>query len=383
MKNKILFVDDDPNILEAYSRNLRKLYDVDTAPGGAEGLAKLAGNGSYPVVVSDLRMPGMDGIEFLSQVRGELPDIVRIMLTGNADLEAAIESVNKGNIFRFLVKPCDPDTMKSVLDAGIKQYNLITAEREILEKTLKGSIKMLTDVLSLVNPVAFGRASRVKSSVAQLAKHLKLENPWHYEVAAMLSQVGCVAVPSSVLEKKYLEKALSADEKKMMEAHPGIAHDIITNIPRLESIAEIIANQDMDFDGLDLPGDTTEGKEITLGARLLKVALDFDTLESGGFTKKAAIAEMEEYADRYDPEILKALKESLKAQKSYKLKSVTVEELTTGMIVAKDVVNRDGLLLITKGQEVSNVMRERLKNYAMTVGVEEPIEVQAPDFFWA
>lgn len=383
MKNKILFVDDDPNILEAYSRNLRKLYDIDTALGGVEGLAKLTSNGSYPVVVSDLRMPGMDGIEFLSQVRGELPDTVRIMLSGNADLEAAIESVNKGNIFRFLIKPCEPEDMKSALDAGIKQYNLITAEREILEKTLKGSIKMLTDVLSLVNPVAFGRASRVKSSVAQMARHLNLENPWHYEVAAMLSQIGCVAVPSSVLEKRYLEKPLSDDEKQMMKKHPAIAHDIITNIPRLEGIAEIIANQDMDFDGLDLPGDTTEGKEITWGARLLKVALDFDTLEAGGFTKTAAIAEMEEFSERYDPEILKALKETIGEEKKYVLKSVTVGELTTGMILAKDVVNRDGLLLITKGQEVSNIMRERLKNYARTVGIVEPIEVQAPDHFWA
>ncbi|MCD6216876.1 response regulator [bacterium] len=383
MKNKILFVDDDPNILMAYSRNLRKLYDVDTAPGGAEGLAKLAGNGSYPVVVSDLRMPGMDGIEFLSKVRLELPDTVRIMLTGNADLEAAIESVNKGNIFRFLVKPCDPDTMKGVLDAGIRQYNLITAEREILEKTLKGSIKMLTDVLSLVNPVAFGRASRVKSTVAQMAKYLKLENPWHYEVAAMLSQVGCVAVPSSVLEKRYLEKALSDDETQMMASHPGIAHDIITNIPRLEIIAEIIANQEKNFDESDFSKVGSSGKEITLGARLLKVALDLDTLESGGFTKTAAIAEMEEYSERYDPEMLKALKETIREQKKYVLKSVTVGELTTGMILGQNVVNRDGLLLITKGQEVSNVMRERLKNYAMTVGVEEPIEVQAPDHFWA
>ncbi len=383
MKNKILFVDDDPSILEAYSRNLRKLYDIDTAPGGAEGLAKLAGNGSYPVVVSDLRMPGMDGIEFLSKVRGELPDTVRIMLTGNADLEAAIESVNKGNIFRFLIKPCDPETLKSALDAGIRQYNLITAEREILEKTLKGSIKMLTDVLSLVNPVAFGRASRVKSSVAQLAKHLKLENPWHYEVAAMLSQVGCVAVPSSVLEKRYLEKALSDDEKQMLKKHPAIAHNIITNIPRLESIAEIIVNQEKNFDESDFSEVATNGKEITLGARLLKVALDFDTLESGGFTKKAAVADMEKNADRYDPGILKALSECIGEEKRYKLKSVSVDELTAGMIVAKDVVNRDGLLLITKGQEVSNVMRERLKNYAKTVGIEEPIEVQAPDHFWA
>ena len=144
MKEKVLFVDDDPNILEAYTRNLRKFYEIDTALKGDEGLARLNGKEPYLVVVSDLRMPGMNGVEFLSKVKEKTPDTIRMMLTGNADLEAAIESVNKGNIFRFLVKPCSVEILKGALNDGIRQYNLVNAERELLEKTLLGSVKMLT-----------------------------------------------------------------------------------------------------------------------------------------------------------------------------------------------------------------------------------------------
>src|SRR5208283_5528581 len=132
MPAKILFVDDDPDILAGFQRQLRKTFTVETALGGEQGLKAVSEQGPFSVIVSDLRMPGMDGIRFLSCVREAAPDSVRLMLTGNADLQAAIGAVNEGHIFRFLTKPCNPQTLSNAITAGIRQYQLICAERELL-----------------------------------------------------------------------------------------------------------------------------------------------------------------------------------------------------------------------------------------------------------
>ena len=135
MKDKILFVDDDESLLAAYKRQLRKQYQIETAIGGREALELIEQSGPYSVIVSDYRMPFMDGIEFLSRVREIAPDTVRIMLTGSGDMQAAIQAVNEGNIFRFLTKPCSAEVLSESLNNGIKQYEQVTREREYNEKT--------------------------------------------------------------------------------------------------------------------------------------------------------------------------------------------------------------------------------------------------------
>ena len=164
MPEKILCVDDEPNILNAYKRALRGTFLIETAAGGAEGLAILKGPDPFAVVVSDMRMPGMDGVEFLREVKQIVPDTVRIMLTGNSDQQTAIDAVNRGSIFRFLTKPCSPEDLSQAIDAAIQQYRLVMAEKELPEKTLTGCVKTLTDILSLVNPTAFSRAGRPRRS---------------------------------------------------------------------------------------------------------------------------------------------------------------------------------------------------------------------------
>ncbi|HWQ09612.1 MAG TPA: response regulator, partial [Holophaga sp.] len=178
MEHKILFVDDDPSILSAYTRNLRKRYQMTTAAGGEEALQLVQTQGPFAVVVSDMRMPGMDGIELLTHVRNFQPDTIRIMLTGNADMGTAIEAVNQGNIFRFLTKPCEVADLSLALDAGIKQYQLVTAERELLEKTLKGSIDLLFELLSTLDPIAFGRAQVLGERARRIAAAMRMERPW-------------------------------------------------------------------------------------------------------------------------------------------------------------------------------------------------------------
>jgi len=372
---KILCVDDDANILQGYQRQLRKQFHIETALGGNEALETIASNGPFAVIVSDMRMPGMDGVQVLTAAKQRAPDSVRMMLTGYGDQQTAIEAVNEGNIFRFLSKPCPPQTLAKALTAGIEQYRLVTAEKELLEKTLHGAIKVLTDVLSLTNPTAFGHASRVRRVVQKLCKQLEVEHPWEFEVAAMLSQIGCVTVPSNTLNKIYYGRTLAAHEAQMLEGHPAVGRDLVANIPRLEAVAEVIACQQKCFNGSGTPTDAVAGKEIPLGARILKVAIDFDTLKWGGLADVDAIIELRQRGEWYDPEVLAALEATVGFEESFQIKEVAAMDLRTYMIVADDVSTTDGALLVSRGQEVTPVLRQRLSNFERNGRLEGPIRV--------
>lgn len=187
MKEKILFVDDEVNILDSFRVGLRKDYDVDTALGPEEGLAKVRDSGPFAVVVSDLKMPGMDGIDFLIQVKAKAPNSVRVMLTGHGDFDKAMDAVNRGHIFRFLQKPCPMDILKGALEDGLRQYRLILAERDLLQKTLKGAIELVNEIVALVNPEAFGRSQRILRYIRYMVQQKELKDGWRHEMAAMLS----------------------------------------------------------------------------------------------------------------------------------------------------------------------------------------------------
>jgi FixJ family two-component response regulator len=134
MSERILFVDDEPFVLDGYKRILRESFSVDTASSGEIGLATIQRNGPYAVVVSDMRMPGMSGAEFLTQVRQKSPESVRMLLTGHADLNMAIDAVNQGSIFRFLTKPCDKEELTKALHLGLVEYQTAIEQKELLRK---------------------------------------------------------------------------------------------------------------------------------------------------------------------------------------------------------------------------------------------------------
>ncbi len=378
MSERILCVDDDPSILQAYQRALRKRFHIEPALGGEEALAAVLEQGPYAVVVADMRMPGMNGVELLTRIREHAPDTVRMMLTGNADQQTALEAVNEGRIFRFLTKPCSPEVFASALEAGIAQYRLVTAERELLSKTLSGAIKVLTDILSLASPIAFGRASRIRRLAGQLASQLEFHPLWQLEIAAMLSQIGCVAVPEEILTKAYQGQELSAKEAEAFQAYPLVGRELISHIPRLDEVAQIIAFQDQQFDGGGFPPDGKRGEEIPLGSRILKVAMDFDTLVTAGSSNELALAEMNDRVGCYDPAVLATLRSVLAISQVYVIRRVRAAELVDGVLLADDVKSLNGLLLCAKGQEVTPSMRARLKNYVANYGIQEMIKMLVP-----
>ncbi len=375
MNRKILCVDDETHILEACKRQFRKSFEITTAIGGEEGLKTADEKGPFSVVISDLMMPGMDGIQFLSKMMELYPDSVRIILTGQADLDKAIEAVNEGNIFRFLTKPCSTERLAKVLDAGVEQYRLLTAEKELLEKTLGGSINVLMEVLSLVSPAAFGRAVRVQRIMRKLATALGLESKWEFDIAGMLSQIGCVTLPAHVLEKIYKSKSLSQEEMNMYQLHPDIGHNLLSNIPRLETIAETIKYQEKNYDGSGLPENGKAGDNIPLGARALHIALDFDIIISTGVSEQSALKKLHQHTGKYDPEILRKLISLCETEIHYEEKLIKLNELKPKMILAEDILSTTGLLLITKGQEATQSLIVRLQNVQNTTGVKEPISI--------
>jgi response regulator RpfG family c-di-GMP phosphodiesterase len=378
MADRILCVDDDPNILEGYKRQLRKEFELDTAVGPEQGLRMVTEQGPFAVVVSDLQMPGMNGVEFLAQVRAHEPDTVRMLLTGNAELQAAIEAINQGQIFRFLTKPCTPEALANALKAGLAQHRLITAERELLEQTLSGSIRVLCEVLALVNPEAFGRSSRITRYVESIAENLHVSELWSIKTAAMLSQIGCVILPESLLKKVYRGEALTGEESQLFNQHPFVAYDLIAKIPRMKRVAEIIKFQDKYYDGYGVPGDTQQDKTIPMEASILKVALDFDALESAGKSKAEAFGEMKQRKGWYDPTVIDAMKAAFAKEIQYEIRMAVVADLREGMILAEGIQSSQHMLLASKGQQVTQSMVMKLQNFSKTGGIREPFSVLLP-----
>lgn len=379
MKEKILLVDDDPNILAGFKRNLRPYFEVITAESGAVGLSILKEQGPFAVVVSDLRMPRMDGIQFLSLARQVAPDTVRVMLTGYADLQVAMDAINEGNIFRFLTKPCSTEDFLRVLNAAVEQYRLVTAERELLEKTLWGSIKMLIEILSLLNPVAVNQASRRRDIARRIGIRLKVAKLWELELAAMLAQVGYVTIPQRILEKRARGEALTEEEEKVFLTYPQVGQRLLTNIPRLENIAAGIAYQLKQYDGGGFPADGRKAGAIPFIGRVLKVVHDYDALLQRGNTPAEAIAVMQEQRNFYDPEILGALEaEVLSAEEGFIVRALGLNELLPGMVLADDIRDGRGVILVPKGYEVTEVLKTRLLNFARFSTVAEPVKVLEP-----
>ncbi len=375
MNDRILFVDDEANVLHAIKRQLRKKFSIFTAVSGKDAL-EIMKNASEPfaVVVSDMRMPEMNGVEFLARAREIAPDTVRMMLTGNADQETAIDAVNQGSIFRFLTKPCSPDMLENSVKAGVEQYRLITAEKEILEKTLNGSIKVMTEILSQVSPAAFSRAYRIKSYVSQLVSDLNLPNGWEFSIAALLSQLGCVTLPTDLVEKVYADVPLTPDEQEMFNNHPIVGSKLLNNIPRFHNIARIIAMQRKRFDSYKGKPETRDEKIVRLGAQILKAVIDLDHLLFQGVPLPKALEKMQVRQGEYNPNILNLLDKIKTSRKSYQIKPLSLSEITVGMVLNQDVMAKNGLLLASKGQDVTYSLKERLQNFAKTVGIYEPIE---------
>ncbi|HEY7898631.1 MAG TPA: HD domain-containing phosphohydrolase [Gemmatimonadaceae bacterium] len=362
---RILCVDDDEYVLAFLKRSLRTRFEVDTANVPVVALRQLieSGESPYAVVVSDLVMPGIDGVSLLSRAREICPDTVRILLTGHAQVDGAIGAVNDGAVFRFLTKPCSATALITTITAAAEHYRLALSERVLLEQTLHGAVKAITDILTLVNPSAFARGTRLKRSVNDVAEALGVTNQWEVEIAALLSQLGAVSLPAELVEKLHVGHDLDPDEQRLVDGIPAMAASFIGEIPRLEEVVQILLFQSTAFDGRGSPRPGVRGTSIPLGARILKVATDLDWLQSSGMTSRVALWTLNSRPDTYDPKVLEAFKTSIeRATSPVRVRYVRLGDVQPGMIFARDVLTPTGLLMAARGQEVGRALTERLRH---------------------
>lgn len=375
MNERVLFVDDEPNVLEGIRRGLGRKLEMETAPGGSEALELLDSGQEFAVVVSDMRMPGMDGATFLKHVRERQPDSVRMILSGQAELESTIAAVNEGHIFRFLMKPCPADKLEASVRAGLEQYRLVMAERALLEDTLSGAVGLLTEVLALVSPLAFSKAARVEQYAVALAEQLQVEDTWQIRLAALLSQLGCLAVPDEVLAKADTESGLDAEEQEIFAEHPALAARLLTRIPRLEGVAAMVARQ-ADSVAEGLGPDVKEWDSERLGGHVLEVAIAFDRHLCAGLSHGEAQARLAQATDGRPKALLSALARVPLASADEETRLATVADLRLGMVLEDEIRLEDGVLLVAQGHEVTDSLLARLRSFARRGSVREPFKVR-------
>lgn len=374
-RSRVICVDDEPQVLSGLSLHLRRRYDVETATSGAAALELLARQPQAAVVISDMRMPGMNGAELLAKACAEHPTTTRILLTGHAEVDSAIAAVNDGHIFRFLLKPCPPPELLGAVEAAAELHRVIMLERSLLEQTLHGSIRVLTEVMSITNPVAFGRAQRVKQHVSSLCDKLELSERWQVEVAAMLSQLSTFTLPPDTLEKLHYGAELSADEEAMLERAHDVTDQLLCDIPRLEPVRELLALHQKPYPPRQAEQLSAEQALALRLSQVLRVAIDFDTLEARGLSTGTALTTLKASAEQYDAQVLMAFLSLFGHRREPdKIRDVSVAALRSGMVFAADVKMATGALFVARGFEVTPSFLERIRNLRPGA-VREPLKV--------
>jgi FixJ family two-component response regulator len=373
---RVLFVDDEPNVLDGIRRQMRNRLDIETAVGAAAGLEIIRTAGPFAVVVSDMRMPDMNGARFLAKVNELAPNTVRMVLSGESDLNSTVAAVNEGHIFRFMMKPCEPDKLVEVVSAGIEQYRLINAEKHLLENTLNATVKVLVEVLGIINPYAQRRASQIASYAEATAKALQVPEFWKYHLAAMLSQLGCITLPADTLSKVYGGLPLSEDENRLYESHPEVAGKLLGQIPRLEDVAGMVVGQ------LRAPPKSLASRDLStwepqqLGSAILWTAVRFDQLVNQGRSAHGAAQHIRGLVPHLPVAITEAMITApVAAGGRREIRSVMVANLSAGMVMEEDVFSIKGIRLVPKGAEITGTLLERLRTISSGVGIAEPIRV--------
>lgn len=381
---EVLLVDDEQSVLDGVRRHLRGSATVHTATSAGEGLRLLAEH-DVAVIVSDMRMPGLDGADFLALAARRRPDATRVVLSGECELTAAVRAVNQGRVFRFLTKPCRPDELLGVIAEGAEQQRLRRVERSLLEETLKGAVGALLDALALADPCAFARAVRVGRLVQQMAAALD-EPSWEVQVAGMLGQIGCLGLPRHVTTALETGATLKDAELGMVQRIPAVGAQLLAGIPRLDEVRDAIRWQRARFDGPDrrpsesaAPERPPHGAVLPLGARLLRVAVDADALTARGLPPADVLQGLAADPGAHDPAAVAALGQVFATQAAAAATPavIPIAKAAPGMVLVDDVRTEDGQLLAGRGTAITEPMTERLSNYVRSGRLRDHLVVLA------
>lgn len=421
----VLFVDDEDNILNALRRLFRPAgYRVLTAGSGAEALALLQQE-QVDLVVSDMRMPHMNGAELLEQVYRQYPDTMRVLLTGHADIGMTVDAINKGQILRYIAKPWDDNdmlvTVRQALERkqlerdkqrleqlarkqneALKQLNAELEEKvqqrteelrqamgflEVAHKQLKDSfltsIKVFAGLIELRERTLAGHSRRVADTARTLAKKMGLveQDLQDVFIAGLLHDIGKIGMHDRALSKPFI--MLVGDDRDEAMRHPVTGQAVLMGLEPLHGAAKLIRSHHERFDGMGYP-DGLAGESIPLGARILAVANDYDAVQIGTLLSKKLNANeaLEHILDgrgkRYDPQVVDAFREMMggHAQNGYETIGLKSEHLKPGMILARDIVSKEGVMLLARDYVLTAAIIDQIRNFERSTGLALTILVR-------
>ncbi|MBU1000981.1 MAG: response regulator [Proteobacteria bacterium] len=367
----ILFVDKNDAILASLPQIAHEKFDLQLATSYKEAALRLKGKGEVAIIVSELGLNGENGIAFLAEARRDAPETVRIILTTKDKFSDAVNALNVAHAFLYIKKPCTPPDLLKALASAVRRHAQKAKERQASRNSLIGSVKALVDILDLVNPEAMGLSKRIRSRVMDTGKAMGVKPLWQLDLAVTLSHIGCVALPGEIIKKIDRGENLTPEEQQIFSMHPRIAANLLTNIEQMAPVAEIIRHQLAPLH-----------EKQSQGSRIIKIALDLDRMLQKG-AKAPAILKLMRTKDKvYDTKAVDAMLhlESAAAPAAPEpsaVREICISELEEGMVMAEDMINREGTKLMLRGQGVSKASLIRLQAFYVALGVNEPIRVLA------
>ncbi len=402
----LLLVDDEPSILSALRRLLRPIgYRIHTAESGRAGLAILEQE-AVDLVISDMRMPEMDGAKFLEQVRRRWPATTRILLTGYADVTSTIEAINRGEIYRYVSKPWDDNDLTLVVrdalesarlrnentrllaltrtqNEELKEFNLRledkvqqrTAELELANTKLKQnfiiSIKIFSGLMELRGGTMLGHSRRVADLARRLAVRMGVDNKGQQDIffAALLHDVGKIGFPDTQLARSVAK--MNAEELSRYRHHTIAGEAALMPLDEMKNVALIVRSHHERYDGQGFP-DKLQGSGIVLGARILSVVNDYDALQIGALADKrmdpdeAKATITQARGKRYDPNVVDAFVVMMGGmpQEIIRERPVAPDELKPGMVLSRDLIGRDGVLRLASDFILDEILIKHIQDYA-------------------
>lgn len=423
----ILLVDDEPNVLSSLSRLLEEEeYHVVTALSGEQGL-KVLDKQSVDLIISDMRMPNMDGATFLKLAAQQWPDTMRILLTGYADLKSTIDAVNQGRIFKYLNKPWDDDEIiRTVNDAleikHLRDYNRkleqiraeqnaklleLTEQQEAtiqrrtaelqqtamqldmayqeLQEAYYQTVPLLAHLIELNERYKKQHSTRVAQVSQLICKKMSLSDHESRQIyfAAVLHDIGKIGIESAILGKSLRD--MSINEQKRYYQHVFLGEAALMSFDPLKEVASIIRCHHERYDGKGFPG-RLSGQGIPMGARIIALADDYDNLQLPNNFIDRVLSEDQAHAyilaesgKRYDPAVVSAFDAAIgeiRALLSQKKEAVlTLDKLVPGMKLSRDLVNHHGLVMLAAGKTIHENHIAKLKLFEATFNIKLQVAV--------
>jgi response regulator RpfG family c-di-GMP phosphodiesterase len=411
----ILFVDDETNILSSLKRLFRPFgYRIFTAESGALGL-EIMQRETVDLVVSDMRMPEMNGAQFLEKVRAGWPDAVRILLTGYAEIGATIDAINKGQIYRYVSKPWEDNDITLTVKHALQQKMLereklrleeltqkqndelkdlnanletkvlarteevrqtmafLEAAHDKLKKSFITSVRVFSNLIEMRNPSKAGHSRRVADLARSLAQDLGLSAAETQDIfiAGLLLDVGKIGVPDRLLDKPF--HSLSADERVEICKCPVKGEMALMALEQLQSAAKLIRSHCERFDGTGYP-DHLSGLTIPIGSRILAIAKDYDTALMGTeYTKAlppagASLLIQDSKGKRYDPVVVNALLNTADKASATKINNgseltLRAGQILPGMALSQDLITRSGDILLSKEHVLTAQLIDQIRGF--------------------